>query len=272
LYLFIDIIDQMDPFTNGNFIDLSFVKTNKETTMKKTVTFILLMMILTLYGCAPLATATPTTLLSTGTTLPVETQIPTAVSPTEVDQSTTWKLYTNNTFGFGFQYASNWFGPSESISGGTLRVEVGSDKVYPYGELPDHPSNVKNSYNVVIQYVKNNQNSYWKNTYQILQNLKDGESLSDAKGLIIRVRQLDLGRFKGFEYIFTLSETAQTDHVYARDVMLIDEQTNDMLTMMGQPNNVEVSNGTNWRDVYQMIDEANQIFFHKILESLTISN
>jgi hypothetical protein len=121
---------------------------------------------------------------------------------------------------------------------------------------------VKNSYNVVIQYTKNNQNSYWKDTYQSLQNLKDGESLSDARSLVIRVRQLDIGRFKGFEYISTLSETAQTDHVYAREVMLFDEQTNDLLTIMGQPNNVEVSHGANWRDAYQMIDEANLSSFH----------
>jgi hypothetical protein len=237
--------------------------------MKKTITLFLLMMILMLNACAPLATATPVT-LPTETVVLVETQIPTAVLPTEVDQSASWKLYTNNTFGFGFQYASNWFGPSEYISDGTLRVEVGSDKVYPYGEPPEQPSDVvKNSYNVVIQY---NQNSYWNDTYQSLQNLKDGESLSDTRGMIIRVRQLDIGRFKGYEYISTLSETAQTSPVYVREVMLFDEQTNDLLTIMGSPNNVEVSNGTNWRNVYQTIDEANLIFFHKIVESITISN
>ncbi len=240
--------------------------------MRKTITLFLLMMVLTLNACAPLATATPVSLPTIGTDVAVETQIPTAVSPTEVDQSATWKLYTNNTFGFGFQYASNWFGPSEYVSDGTLRVEVGSDKVYPYGEPPVQPPDVKNSYNVVIQYMKNNHNSFWKDTYQSLQNLKDGESLSGTKSLIIRVKQLDIGRFKGFEYISTLSETAQTDHIYAREVMLFDEQTNDLLTLMGQPNNVEVSNGTNWRDVYQTIDEANLSFFHKIVESITISN
>ena len=100
--------------------------------------------------------------------------------------------------------------------------------------------------------------------------MKDGESLSDTRNLTIRVRQLDIGRFKGFEYISTLSETAQTDHVYAREVILFDEQTNDLLTIMGQPNNVEVSNGTNWRVVYQSIDDANLSSFHKIVETITI--
>ena len=236
--------------------------------MKKTATLSLFVMILTLNACVP----SPVTLPTAEPAISIETQMPTVILPTEADQSATWKPYTNNSFGFGFEYPSNWFGPSEYISDGTLRVEVGSDKVYPYGEQPEQPSDVKNSYNVVIQYAKNNQNLYWKDTYQSLQNLKDGESLSGTRSLIIRVRQLDLGRFKGFEYITTLSETAQTDRAYAREVMLFDEQTNDLLTIMGQPNNVEVSNGATWRDVYQTIDETNLIFFHKIVESITVSN
>jgi hypothetical protein len=105
-----------------------------------------------------------------------------------------------------------------------------------------------------------------------LLNLKDGETLSDARSLIIRVQQLNIGKFEGIEYISTLSETAQTDHVYSRWVILLDQQSNDLLTIMGQPNNVEVSNGVNWRDVYKMMDEANLILFHKIIESISLSN
>jgi hypothetical protein len=257
--------------SNGNFIHLTIVITNKENKMKNSMTLTLLMMIFTLNACTPLATATPAALPATRPAVSEKTQIPTPILPTKVDQSATWKPYTNKTFGFGFQYPSNWFGPSEYISDGTLRVEVGSDKVYPYGESPEKPSIVKNSYNVVIQYAKNNQNSYWEDTYQSLKNLKDGGSISNARSLIIRVRQFDIGGFKGFEYISTLSETAQTDHVYIREVMLFNEQTRDLLTIMGQPNNVEVSNGIQWRDVYQTIDKANLIFFHKIVESITIN-
>lgn len=240
--------------------------------MKKTIPLFLLMTILVLNACAPLTTSAPATPTSNEPAASIETQIPAAVVPTEVDQSAALKLYTNNTFGFGFQYPSNWFGPGEYISEGSLRVEVGSDVVYPYGEPPEQPSDVKNSYKVVIQYTKNNQNSYWKDTYHSLENLKDGESLSGARNLIIRVRQLEIGGFKGFEYISTLSETAQTDYVYAREVILFNEQANALLSIVGQPNNVEVSNGIQWRDVYQTIDQANLIFFHKIVESISISN
>ena len=70
-------------------------------------------------------------------------------------------------------------------------------------------------------------------------------------------------------YISTLSETAQTDPVYIRQVILIDGQSN-LLTIMGTPNNVEISSGASWRDVYQAIDEANLAAFHKIVESITV--
>jgi hypothetical protein len=238
--------------------------------MKKTLPLLLVLIIFTINACTSPVTATPAPLPATVPAASGGTQIPIHGSPTEVDQSATWKLYTNSAFGLGFHYPSNWFGPGEYVSDETLRVEVGSDMVYPYGEPPEQPSDGKNSYNVVIQYTKNNQNSYWKDTYQPLQNLKDGGSLSDARSLLIKVRQLNIGRFKGFEYITTLSETGQTDHFYIRSVMLYDEQTNDLLTIMGQPYNVEVSNGTDWRDAYRTIDEANLAFFHEIVESITV--
>ncbi|MBK7455848.1 MAG: hypothetical protein IPJ46_19660 [Anaerolineales bacterium] len=57
--------------------------------------------------------------------------------------------------------------PREYISDQTLRIEVGTDKVYPYGtDLAERKSyDLKNSYNVVIQYSKNDQNQVWKDTY-----------------------------------------------------------------------------------------------------------
>jgi hypothetical protein len=247
--------------------------------MKKYLLLFLLSIGLALNACTPLATATPTPLPATVTltplsipepTRPIETQIPTSVPQTEVNPSANLKQYRNDEFGFGFQFPSNWYGPSEYVSGETLRIEVGSDVVYPYGERPEQPSDVKNSYDVVLQYTKNNQNAYFKDTYQALRNLQDGASLSDARTLLIRVRQFNIGRFTGFEYITTLPETAQTEPIYIRSIMLIDEKTNDLVTVMGQPYNVAVSNGAKWLDVYQAIDSANLAYFHGIEESITI--
>jgi hypothetical protein len=237
--------------------------------VKKTLTLLVLTIVLTMNACTPAVTAIPKPPPATEPAAFIPTDTPIAVSPTEGAQSAVQKQYTNNAFGLSFQYPAHWFGPDEYISDQTLRVAVGSDVVYPYGQPPEKPSPVKNSYNVVIQYSKQNQNAYWKDTYQSLVNLKDGESLSGARSLIVRVRQINLGRFKGFEYISTLSETAQTDAVYSREVILVDEQS-DVLSVHGTPNNVEVIGGGLWRDAYRMIDEANAAFFHEIVDSMTI--
>jgi hypothetical protein len=239
------------------------LKVKAQVLLQKILPAFVLMIMLATTACATHVIANPTPLPAAT----VETQIPMPVSPTETLQSASLKQYTNSVFGLSFQYPSNWFGPDEYGSDQTLRVSVGSDKVYPYGELPEKPSEVKNSYLVVIQYSKNGQDQSWKDTYSSLTNLKDGESLPGTRSLIIRVRQLDLGSFKGFEFISTLSETARTDHVYAREVILVDGQSN-LLTIFGTPNNVEISNGTDWRDVYRSIDEANLAFFHGIVESI----
>jgi hypothetical protein len=221
----------------------------------------MLMLILTACGAQ---TAVSTQVDTFTSTQPAETIPATAAEPASSSQS-----YANSQFGFGFQFPSNWFGPDEYISDSTLRVAVGSDVVYPYGEVPEQPSTVTNSYLVVLQYSKNDQNTYWKDNYQALINLQDGESFSDGRGLIIRVRQIDLGRFKGFEYIATLSESAQTEPAYSREVILVDENSN-LITVSGKPNNVDVPSGTDWRDVYKMIDEQNATFFHQIVDSIAV--
>jgi len=234
--------------------------------MKKTLTLFLCILILTISACAPQVAATPMPLPPVTEAV----QVPVVESPTAVDQSAVRKSYANSAFGLSFQFPANWFGPEEYVSDQTLRVEVGSDKVYPYGTSPEaRIYELKNSYSVVIQYSKNDQNQYWKDMYQSLLNLKDGESLSDARGLVIKVGQVKLGKFVGIEYISTLSETAQTEPVYIRQVVLFDDQSN-LLTIMGQPTNVEISNGAAWRDVYRMIDETNLTVFHEIVESLTV--
>ena len=253
-----------------NLIHLPLVFIGKENAMKKILSLLLLVILLTLNGCAPLTTATSAPPTATEPIISLETQTPIAVSPTEAEQSADWKLYLNSTFGLSFQYPSSWFGPDEYLSDQDLRVEVGSDKVYPYGtSREEQVYEIKNSYYVLIQYSKNNQNQYWRDIYQSLLNLKDGESLSNARSLVIRVRSLNFGRFEGIEYISTLSETAQTEPVYSRQVILVDEHSN-LLTVMGSPNNVEISSGAGWREAYQRVDQANVALFHQIVESIAI--
>lgn len=233
--------------------------------MKKSITLIFSTLMMALSACAPQATALPTQSPTDEPTVIVEIPTPT---PTATAADVPTKLYTNNDFGFSFRYPANWFGPDEYISDQTLRLEVGSDVVYPYGNPPDEPSDVKNSYSVVIQYMKNNQNNFYNDTYESLIGMQDGESLSGTRSLITRVRRIQMGRFEGFEYTATLSETAQTEIFFGREILLVDTQSNDLLTIMGQPNNVEVAEGANWREVYQALDQANRSLFEGIVESI----
>ncbi len=237
--------------------------------LKKTLPASILILALAATACAPLAPASSTPQPAGTPIVTMEPQSPAVVSPTETPPSASRKQYTNSAFGLSFQFPESWYGPDEYSSEQTLRVAVGSDKVYPYGEQPDKPPEVTNSYLIVIQYSKNSQDQSWKDTWSSLTKLKDGESLPGPRSLVTRLRQLELGRFKGFEFISTLSESAQTDHVYSREVLLVDEQSN-LLTIFGTPNNVEVGSGADWREVFRSIDAANLPVFHGIVESMKI--
>jgi hypothetical protein len=227
------------------------------------------MLVLAATACAPLASASTQPAVSPPAA-PVGTHSPAVATLTETLPPASLKPYTNSAFGLSFQYPATWFGPDEYVSGETLRVAVGSDQVQPYGaDQPEQPSEVRNSYLVVVQYSKNGQDDSWKDTWSLLTSLKDGESLSGPRSLVTRVGQLDLGRFKGFEFITTLSGSAQTEHVYSREALLVDEQSN-LLTIFGTPNNVEVGSGADWREVFRSLDEANLPFFHAIMESIQI--
>lgn len=255
--------------------------------MKKPIPILFLILVIFVAACAPRATDVPTPLPAIPTALPASDTpapavptpqpatpapegeaTPASPAPTETVPSNGWQQYTNSDFGFSFQYPPEWFGPDEYVADTTLRLEVGSDMVYPYGTSPEERiTNLKNSYYVTIQYTKNNQNDYWKETYQALAGLQDGETFSDQRSMNIKVRDLSLGRFQGIEYITTLSETAQTEPVYIRQVILFDDQSN-LLSVMGSPNNVE--GGAGWREAYQQVDEANRGFFQQIVESITV--
>ncbi|BBB47159.1 hypothetical protein Pelsub_P0386 [Pelolinea submarina] len=157
------------------------------------------------------------------------------------------------------------------MSGDTLRIAIGSDVVYPYGtDRADQALTQPNSYYIVVQYTKNNRNTYWQDTYQKLTAMQDGESLSDTRSRIIRVRQLNLDDLHGFEYTATLSDTAQTEPIYSREVILVDDQSN-LLTISGSPNTVEIPAGEDWRDLYRAVDEQYQDAFHAILDSIQLN-
>jgi len=219
---------------------------------------------------------------------PVEMDEPATPTPTlppdlfldsRPDMMPGWLLYTNELAGFSFQYPEAWFGPEVYEVEDDLRIEIGSDIVYPYGtDRTEQIYEVKNSYYILIQYRPNSNNwtldEYMKNapwaipSFEMLP-LADGESRSTARSLETKFRDVELGQFRGVEYIATLSDTAQTERAYSRQVFLFDENLN-ILMIASSPNNVEVLDAANWKDDYRQVDEANQIILYQVMDSIVV--
>ena len=189
-----------------------------------------------------------------------------------------WMEYINDSVGFRYLYPAAWYGPDAYESEGSLRLEVGSDVVYSYGtSREDQVTTVPDSYYITIQYFENIQgrtwddflSSGWIDSYLELLIMEDGESITTARSLIIRVREVSLGEFQGLEYIATLSDTAQTERGYLREIMAFDENLN-WLRITGSPNLVEITDPENWKDDFSRVDLANLEIFTTLAESIEI--
>jgi hypothetical protein len=217
--------------------------------------------ILSAAACAPRAVAAlpqPTGPVVSVATSPASESVPALNS------------YVNSDFGLRFQYPADWFGADEYFSGQTLRVAIGSDMVYPYGtSREEQVSTILDAYFIVVQFTRADDNSFTDETFDALAGMADGESLSNQRSLLIRVRRLVLGAYEGFEYIATLSESAQTEPIYARQVILRDDSSNT-LTLMGAPNNVRIAAEEDWRAAYRRVDEAHLPIFRQILDTLVL--
>ena len=148
---------------------------------------------------------------------------------------------------------------------GSLRLVVGSDVVYPYGtSRKEQITTVPDSYYITIQYFENIEsrtwddfiNSGWIDAYLGLLELENGGSITTPRSLTIRVKEITLGDFQGLEYISTLSDTAQTERVYLREIMAFDDDLN-WLRITGSPNLVVIMDPDNWKDDFSRVDLAN---------------
>ena len=183
----------------------------------------------------------------------------------------TENVYSNEAFGLSFDYPADWFGPDEYIDDNTVRIGIGSDVVTSYGGVPlEVPPFQKNAYQVVVQYTLENKNTYINDTLNTLANLQDGEMAETGRSRLIRVRALTVGDYSGYEYIATLSESAQTEYFYVREVVLQNAE-GDLITILGGPSNVAVEEGANWREVYAGIDQNYLSDFYQIIESLELN-
>ncbi len=190
-----------------------------------------------------------------------------------------WTTYTNESFGLSFRYPSAWYGPDVYEFEDGVRLAVGSDVVYPYGTgLDEREPGAPNAYGVVIQYTLNRTGwtleqyraeQPWFNDALAMLDLQDGESLTTARSLTTRERSLTVGRFRGVEFITTLSETAQTERFYMRTAFLMDEDL-AVLQIAGSPENVVVADPANWRAAFEAVDAANRAVFDGLVESIQV--
>jgi hypothetical protein len=202
-------------------------------------------------------------------------------SPTQDSEDTNqegWVDYYNETLSFSFSYPAAWYGPDVYESEGSLRLQVGSDVVFPYGtDRTEQETTIPDSYYITIQYFENIQGrtwddfvtSGWITTYLELLNLPDGEKVTTPRSLVIREREVTIGGFTGLEYIATLPETAGTERVYLREIMAFDEDLN-WLRVTGFPNMVQIANPEQWKDDYRRVDQTNLETFTRLAESIVI--
>lgn len=229
------------------------------------------------------ATSEPTLIAQeAGSEVPatIEGEIDVTSDPSALATPTrTLQTFASEPFGLSFEYPASWFGPDVVESTNGIRIEVGSDVVYPYGTgLEDRVYEVKDSYYVVIQFRVNNdvqdleelrQTQPWVEQYFTVMDMADGESQSGPRAKITRIRSLTISGFEGIEYISTLSETAQTERYYVRQAFLFDQELN-ILRVAGSPNNVEISEPSKWRDSYRDVDQAHEEIFREILNSISL--
>jgi len=246
--------------------------------LKKSVSTLLLVFtvgILWISGCAP-ANAPLTPATTDEGVAPMASNPPAVVTDSPADPTSGWQTYDNPSIGISFQFPSTWFGPEVYEVDGDLRVEIVSDVVYPYGTgREDQIYTLPNSYYILIQYRPNTnnltmddyKNSSWISPPLGMFDLADGETRSTARSLEIKVRDLEIGRFKGVEYIATLSDTAQTERAYSRQIFLLDEQLN-ILMISASPNNVKIADPANWKADFQRVDEANLEILYKVIDSI----
>jgi len=233
------------------------------------------LLVLGLTGCA----SAPETGKPTVAPADAATSQPTFTPELAPDPYPGWTTYSNPSTGLSFRYPSNWYGPEVYESEDGVRLEVGSDVVYPYGTgLDERQPGAPNAYSIVIQYTRNRagwtleqyraEQPWFNDTLAVL-GMQDGESSTTARSLTTRVRSLAVGNFTGVEFITTLSETAQTERFYMRTAFLMDEDLN-VLQIMGSPENVEITDPGNWREAFESVDAGNQAIFQELVGSITV--
>lgn len=223
---------------------------------------------------APVETAIPTSQLADIVPTKEPTPIP---EPTENPYGD-WLEYRNEDYGFRFLYPAAWFGPEVHDTDGFLRIEVGSDQVYPYGTSREEQiTTTPDSYYVLIQYVENRENrtwddfinSGWIDAYLELSEKQDGGFILTPRLVATRIGEVNLGEFSGLMYLATIPDNAQTERAYMREVVLFDSELN-WLRISASPNMVQIADPEKWKNDYARVDTVYLETFLTLLNSIVI--
>ena len=217
-----------------------------------------------------------------------DTPVPTATIENEPDHISTpeatenpdgnWLEFTNEATGFRFLYPAAWFGPEVYETEGSLRIEIGTDQVYPYGTSREEQiSTIPDSFYILIQYFENPNgriwddfiNSGWIDTYLALQDMEDGQFILTPRLVATRIGEISLGDFTGLMYLVTTPDSAQTERAYIREVVLFDQELN-WLRISGYPNLVQIEDLEHWKNDYARVDQTHLETFLTMLESIEI--
>jgi len=202
-------------------------------------------------------------------------------SPTaEVDENPDgdWLEYTHHVTGLRFLYPADWFGPEVYETEGSLRIEIGSDQVYPYGTSREEQiTTTPDSYYILIQYVENTIgrswddfiDSGWIDTYLALKELEDNQFILTPRLIATRIGEVSLGDYSGLMYLATLPDSAQTERAYAREVVLFDSELN-WLRISATPSMVQIEDTEKWKNDFARVDQAFLEIFLTTLESIEI--
>lgn len=208
---------------------------------------------------------------------PTQNEVEPTIAITTTPQ---FKTYSNQNFGLSFSYPSDFYGPDVYESDSSLRLEIGTDVVAPYGsDRQTLNPQKKNSYYITITYTKNSNelnkddytaNNPWLKELLAITSLNDGEEMYDLRSKKIKVRNITNSGFTGAEFISTLSETAQTEMTYSRNVLLLNDNY-DSIRIMGTPVNVEVPEDSDWMTEYKKLDEMYLNDFRSIIDSIKLT-
>lgn len=224
----------------------------------------------------------PSSLIPTSDPTATISAIPTS------DPTANWKTYENKTFNIAFKFPPDWLGPEVYEHQDGFFSEVGTDKVYPYFTLKDKKLyEKKNSYYIRVQFERRptqfSISQYKAILFQTqtavqrelsLVSKKDGETYTDIMYSLTRIREVKIGNFKGVEFISSISGSAgeTTDWVYSnqvRKVLLINDNY-DIFSIVGSPNNIDISGIENWKEVYDKIDKDNLNIFRQFVETVRL--